>query len=134
MTPITIEWDQPQELNAILNRDTTPRVDLQFFESVTTQNGQPVGVGPIAVEDFTFEVYFKEGFSTENGDATLAYADADLVKNPEAGQTNVLRIPISRADSNNAAKLPSSGVWVVYRTDADGRRVRIIRGSVTMRP
>jgi hypothetical protein len=131
MMPITIHWNQPQELNAIFERDTTPRVDLRFFESVD-QAGN--GVGPIDVTAFAFEVYFKAGFSTDNEDATLTFLDADLEKNPEAGQTNVLRIPITRANTNNDAELPDSGVWIAYRTDVDANRVRIFRGTVTMRP
>lgn len=121
MTPVTLHIDRPDEVELIIERDTTPKLDFLIYED----EDQTVEVD---VSDFSFELYLKANLDVDNDDAPLKFTDADFVKQP-GSVVNLIRAPITRLQSNDDDVLLPEGVWILYWTDSSGHVERLIRGT-----
>lgn len=122
MTPTNLYIDRPRLVNIIMQRDTTPKLDFALYEDAAHTDATDL-------DGLTFEASFAADHLTA---PTLSFADADIERNPEDGQTNVVRIPITRALSIDTTKLAANGAWEMFMTDASGHRRRLMKGSYTM--
>lgn len=123
--PIRIHIDEPAEFDLIIERDTTPKLDFEIYEDEDA-------TVEVDVDDVTFEAYIKAKFETDNDEAAITWLDGDVVRKP-GGADNVVRFPITLAQSNNATQLLDQGVLVVYMTDGAGHRERIVKADVEAR-
>ena len=114
--------DRPSDVRLVMQRNTTPKPTFAFYSDAarTTE---------IDVDTLTFEVYFADD---PDDTASLTFLDAALDKNPEVGDTNVVRIPITQAMSIDETKLADEGFWEMFMTDASSHRRRIVKGSHVM--
>ncbi len=122
---IALHIDEPAELDLIIERDTTPKLQFEIFED----EAQTIAID---VDDFTFEAYIKGDFNTTNAGAAMSWADGDITKKPDA-QGNVIQIPISLSESNDSDQLLNNGVFLLYMTDSSGHRERIAKGEIQAR-
>lgn len=125
MAHVNVHIDAPADVRLIIERDTTPKIDLLLYED----RNRTI---PIDVSEFAFEAYFKRAIDTDNADAALSFGDGDIVKQAD-GTENKIRIPITQDQSNDPDQLLSRGVWILYWTDSDGHRTRLLKGEFEAR-